>query len=531
MQFADRPSDRARVADRPDRVSDRPDRAGTGRAPAGPQREVDGQPGYRDRGSQPRPAVLPDGAGQSRRPVPAAARGSAKPGRGGQEAHKDWESMSDVDYWAELAADKPLTGDEPTTAIPAATTKPPQRRPAADSRPLAPAGQAELAEAGKLPVRSRPQPGSSTAPAARSNSGQHARPADSGPHSRPGASGPHARPDVSGPHARPDVSGPHTRPAVSGPHARPGDSGQNRRPADLPSRGRTGDYPAPQPGGAEPSLAALARLAETTRSTPAPGYDDDPLTSPSFPAIGTSDSRSYRTRRSDRQQTGSHAAPPAAAQQPAGYQPSPQHGDAGYGQAAAGSGWQPGYDGAGAQPSGYQSQHASLPPAAPPPAAASYRNHPSLPLPTGPQPVPSAVSQPLGQQPSQQASQPAGNPYGSYVTDSPASYQQQPAPAAAPAYQGSYQYEQPLPQHGYLPAAGQYGNGPYYHDDANGYTGNGYSTADYARNGYQLGSEHASYPPPAYQPAPPSQGGYGQPEPTYGLDSTAGYPGYGAAGR
>jgi hypothetical protein len=176
---------------------------------------------------------------------------------------------------------------------------------------------------------------------------------------------------------------------------------------------------------------------------------------------------------------------------------------------------------------------ASLPSAAPPPAAASYRNHPSLPLPTGPQPTHSSVSQPL--------SEPAGNPYGSYVTESPASYQQ-PAPAAAPAYQGSYQqYEQPSRQYGYLPANGQFDSGQfdsgqfdsaqYYHDGANGYTGNGYSTADYARNGYQLGSEHAAYAQPTYQPNPLTQGGYSQPDPNYGLDNAAGYPGYGAAGR
>jgi hypothetical protein len=35
------------------------------------------------------------------------------------------------------------------------------------------------------------------------------------------------------------------------------------------------------------------------RPVPPPPLDDDPLTSPSFPAVNTSDSRSYRTRRSD----------------------------------------------------------------------------------------------------------------------------------------------------------------------------------------------------------------------------------------
>src|SRR5262249_26881621 len=50
------------------------------------------------------------------------------------------------------------------------------------------------------------------------------------------------------------------------------------------------------------SMAALARLGSAAPtaggSRPAP-LDDDPLTSPSFPAVGTADSRSYRSGRSD----------------------------------------------------------------------------------------------------------------------------------------------------------------------------------------------------------------------------------------
>jgi hypothetical protein len=497
----DRPSDpRSRAAERPDRMDigrSNGDRAA--RSPAAQPRPASGQPGYRDRGSAPRPAMRDDTGPQQRRPAAApAARGPAKPARrNGAEAQVDWESMSDVDYWAELAADKPLTADEPTAAIPAAAAKPAKRRAPADGRP--PAGAPDRPEpvpTAKLPVRPRQQQNGASAPAAHSNSGQHARPADSGPHTRPGE---------------------------SGPHRRAGDSGQNRRPADLPSRRpRTGDYPVQQPASAQPSLAALARLAD---SSAAPTFDDDPLTSPSFPAIVTSDSRSYRSRRSSsggRSQTGSHASPPPSAppvQPPSAYPPAAQYSDPGYAAPANGATWQLDHTGGtGPQPAGYQGQHNSMPPAASlppamPPDSSSYRNHPSLPLPTGPSAAHSAVSQPL----SQQASQPAGNPYGSYVTDVPVAYQQE--PAAAPAYQGSYQqYEQPAPQNGYLPAGPQYGNGQYYHGETNGY----------GDNGYQAGPEQAAYAQPGYQPTA-SQNGYSQDQ-VYGFDAT-GNPGYGAGGR
>jgi hypothetical protein len=504
--FADRPD---RPSDSRSRAAERADRADTGRSsgdraarpPAAKPRPASSQAGYRDRGSEPRPASRDDSGAQQRRPAaPPVARGPAKPARrNGAEAQVDWESMSDVDYWAELAADKPLTGDEPTAAIPAMAAKPAQRRAPADGRP--PAGAPDRPEPGptaKLPVRPRPQQNGAGAPAGHGNSGQHARPADSGPHLRPGD---------------------------SGQNRRPGDSGQNRRPADLPSRRpRTGDYPVQQPASAQPSLAALARLAD---SSPAPTFDDDPLTSPSFPAIVTSDSRSYRSRRSssaDRSRTGSRTPPPPAAppvQPPSAYPPAAQYGDAGYAPSASGATWQPDYaGGTGPQPVGYQGQRDSMPPAASlppamPPASESYRNHPSLPLPTGQTALPSAVSQPM----SQQVSQPAGNPYGSYVTDAPAGYQQQPAAAPAPAYQGSYQqYEQPAPQNGYLPAGGQYGSGQYYHGDP----------STYGDNGYQPGLDQAGYPQPGYQPTV-SQNGYSQDQ-VYGFDAS-GYPGYGAGGR
>ena len=77
----------------------------------------------------------------ARRPTSAAATAHAPPGGGqravrpcqGREVGQDWDSMSDIDYWTELASDKPLT----TTAQPAGQYLPLARspRPARKSPP------------------------------------------------------------------------------------------------------------------------------------------------------------------------------------------------------------------------------------------------------------------------------------------------------------------------------------------------------------------------------------------------------------
>ncbi|HEY5359412.1 MAG TPA: hypothetical protein VIJ82_17325, partial [Streptosporangiaceae bacterium] len=54
------------------------------------------------------------------RPAAASARSGRPRGGSGAGAGTDWDSLSDVDYWAELASNKPLT----TTAQPAGPGRP-----------------------------------------------------------------------------------------------------------------------------------------------------------------------------------------------------------------------------------------------------------------------------------------------------------------------------------------------------------------------------------------------------------------------
>src|SRR5271165_6879226 len=113
--------------------------------------------GHRDR--DPRPASSERrGRGADQR-VPVAASRAARPARQEEpdsQVTASWETMSDIDYWAELAADKPLT-TSPSAAGPAPAARrgpdpTPGRKPS-DSRP-APRGD----QSAQLPVRQRTQP-------------------------------------------------------------------------------------------------------------------------------------------------------------------------------------------------------------------------------------------------------------------------------------------------------------------------------------------------------------------------------------
>jgi hypothetical protein len=222
--------------------------------------------------------------------------------------------------------------------------------------------------------------------------------------------------------------------------------------------------------------------------------DDDPLTSPSFPAINTSDSRSYRARRS----SGAHSAPQTG--------PQPVTGRSG------------GF----AEPTTqYPVQAHTAQPQIPPPA-------------------------------------PVANPYGSYVSASQPVYRDaaQSRPDVLPygAGYGNGQQPEPAwysgPATGYLPTNG-YGTGehPASGHNGNGHNGNGYAAraqhdipGGYGPVDYQnLNDQSADY-----QPAPSMTGGYapqnqrpGQfdergyaaPDPAYGQDGYQGYSGYGPGGR
>jgi hypothetical protein len=297
-EFADRPGGRGGEDDRYERRErqaargGRPaERPGGARRPAGASasRRGDGRRDLRSQGSghggnghssngrgggpraderradprtQPRPA-------ESR--APAGARGR-RSGDSSEWDSSQWEKLSDVDYWAELAADKPLT----TTAQPAAQAR---SRPDLDTEALTrrgPAGAPPRQDpATGLPVR-RPQPANAglTGAAARSADFTPPVPAD------------------------PRLSR-HTDPRLS----------RHTDPAGLPSL---------------PNVPSLGHSLPPGRRRVNP--DDDPLTSPSFPRIPPADSRSYGNGRADTPPRGSSAPYLAPTQQFAGYgSPAPDY--------------------------------------------------------------------------------------------------------------------------------------------------------------------------------------------------------------
>jgi hypothetical protein len=292
-----------RPADRQDRRSGRDydqDNSG-GRDYAGDRPSRDsgrgGQrlPGARSRGGSDGPRA------DQGRPAAASARSGRARGGSGAGAGTDWDSLSDVDYWAELASNKPLT----TTAQPAGPGRPDRAglaaqsdpRPDLTSRPGRPVNSGSLEEPTALLPRRQNAPAS---------------PADSAPlpavaSGRGGTGGGLLD---SGPRARgrsaPSSSSASSAPSASAPSAR-----RQRDPSAAygESRGLLANGPAatgPAARGSDQGIAALARLS-TGDDRPAP-LDDDPLTSPSFPAVSGDDSRSYRTGRSDMPLPGSPTA-------------------------------------------------------------------------------------------------------------------------------------------------------------------------------------------------------------------------------
>jgi hypothetical protein len=454
--------------------------------------------------------------GTQRRPeesLPPARTRQARGRRSGDSSEWDsseWEKLSDVDYWAELASDKPLT----TTAQPAAPSaarRPPAQardgrsrpdrapgapagRGPADSMPGAsvPAGAPRRDPATGLPVRGRMQPAGGELPGAGVG-----------------------RADFAAAPVQANPAGEQLHPL-----AEPRSSGaRHSGPASLPRpvHSLRQDRPAPE-------RPAPERPRPDRRPV---DPDDDPLTSPSFPRVPASDSRSYHNGRASTPARGSRA--------PEQYLAPTQ------------------------QFSSYDS------PVAPPPAqppAAPHRH-------TGPQRQAAQHSadrvgdtertnpnayrpDPLASRgdpyPPRSASVPpaaASNPYGSYVT-----------PGSQPAVPGYGGYP-PVPGNGYVngngnghgsypPPAAPAGTDYWQHQQApapEGYPGPGgpvypngsapvsdprhaARAADYG-NGYGRHGQ-AGYPPNGYPAAPDP--GYAPADP-YGPDEYGGYPGYGTAER
>ncbi len=177
-------------------------------------------------------------SGPQQRPAaarPAAGGRNSAPEAGGDWPGKDWDSMSDVDYWAELVADKPLA----TMAQPAGT-----------------AG-----------------PASTTGPASAA-----------GPVSTAGPGGKQYRGPASGPDQYPAVPD-----DARGPAGLPGPG--SGRPGSFPAAsGEPATQALPVAAQADPPTDPLARAVGGRYPAPVPA-DDDPLTSPTFPGARPRSSR------------------------------------------------------------------------------------------------------------------------------------------------------------------------------------------------------------------------------------------------
>jgi hypothetical protein len=387
--------------------------------------------------------------------APARARQARARRRSGDSSEWDsseWEKLSDVDYWAELAAYKPLT----TTAQPApdARSGPDRDTKAPARRSPAPGAPSRQDPATGLPVRGRLQPADLTAAAA-------------------------SRTDFITAPVPASRAGDKPRPVAAAPGEPPPSWPADPASLPSPSHGRPQGRPRVDP-------------------------DDDPLTSPSFPRIPASDSRSYRNGRADT------PTPPRGSSAPPPYQPPTR-------------------------------QFASYGSPGPLPSGDAY---------PAPADLPSA-------RPAASAPVTAGNPYGSYVTpDSQASgpgYSEysgvysgahssapgndhqsylppvHPGEAGQPAGNAYWQHQPPVPGSMHDRGTPSYLDGPGQFADP---LGAGSQQADYSigdGNGYGA-HDPTGYPPGSYPAGPRDSSGYAPLDP-YRRDGYGGYPGYGATER
>ncbi len=250
----------------------------------------------------------------------SATSRSGRARRSGEMSGKDWDSLSDVDYWAELASDKSLAATaEPAGPGRAGPDFPEPAPVPAGSRSerRSRSGRADAAALSGGPA-GRNEPALASDVTAVMAGRRHAPAGAPATPLLPGDSG--ARGGLSG-SGRPAGRGDRGL-LADGPPARGAAPGYgSRRSRDLPAaprdlaaapyggaRSRPAGPAAPDPDG---SIPALARFSGPTASGNWPAaLDDDPLTSPSFPAIRDEDSRSYRSRRAEGPPTGRPAPPP-----------------------------------------------------------------------------------------------------------------------------------------------------------------------------------------------------------------------------
>ena len=452
--------------------------------------------GVRDRDTGPRPAGPQRAASQqAARREPAGSRSARARSRpdGPDSVTSSWDSLSDVDYWAELAADKP------------------EITPAAAGRPAA------RGDSGQLPVRNRHQPSRSSQPSrpvsARSTDAGQTEQIDV----RAAQSATRVNGDAAG--SMPDALGRHSqqRPATG---QRPSGAQRSAGPRQAPQA------PASQPSYQSRPSAPAAPPYPNGNGQGLP--ENDPLTSPSFPAVNTSDSRSYRTRRGS---SGQHARPApsqgATSHQFIEYSSAPRRTPS----QADGHPVQPAASSAGApgQPAAQAPQHQS--PAAE--AANPYGSYVNQPQPAYSEATRQQTGYSSAGYPETPAPSLTAAAYSGYASG------QQAASAgwyAPPAIASGSSAVQPLgqPADGYLPAAGLNGtalNGGSH--VLNGSSARGYSGIDYSRIRY----DDPAYPDgqgalPGYGSAGQhraqyDQQGYPIPDPGAGQDGYRSYRGYG----
>jgi hypothetical protein len=252
----------------------------------------------------------------------------------------EWEKLSDVDYWAELTSDKPLT----TTAQPAASHSAAprdgaQRRAGQDREPETLAAHGPVPGAPRrdpatgLPVRGPQQPADAdlAATASRNDFAAAPVPVDRAQDRQRPATGPNRERRRQDPQRQ--VTSPNGERSTRRQHPRAASTGERR----LPDRRRPAAAPVSE--SEQRSLDALfgdrnAYLSAGPASLPMPAIrdvprervprerprvapDDDPLTSPSFPKIPAADSRSYRSGRTDTPAGGSRTQLPYPTSTPA----------------------------------------------------------------------------------------------------------------------------------------------------------------------------------------------------------------------
>jgi hypothetical protein len=286
-----------------------------------------------------------NGTGHRSDEAPTRAR-SARGRRSGDSSEWDsseWEKLSDVDYWAELASDKPLTTTaQPAAPYSAASRNGAQRRSGQDRETETLAVREPVPSAPRrdpatgLPVRDPQQPPDADLAATASRNDFAAAPVavDQAQNRQRPATGPNR--ERRGQDSQRSVASANDERSTRRQRPRAASTGERR----LPDRQRPPAAPVSE--SEQRSLAALMgepstylsagpaslpmpairdvppdRPRDVPRDRPRVAPDDDPLTSPSFPKIPAADSRSYHSGRTDTPANGSRAQSPYPADTPA----------------------------------------------------------------------------------------------------------------------------------------------------------------------------------------------------------------------